>query len=189
MKIIQSPEINELAKALIEAQEELKNPEKSESGYQNRYKFAGLPKIIEDTKPVLKKNNLTITQLASSEEGQIGVTTILLHSSGQYIGSDYSLPIGQIAGASTTQSAGGAMTYARRYAYCAILNISADDDVDSQEPQQPVNKPQVNNSLSGECSVTGCGLKGFTKEFVDSSIKKHGKIICFKHQQEMEATS
>lgn len=189
MKIIQSAEINELAKALVEAQVELKNPEKTESGYQDRFRFAGLPKIIEDTKPILQKHGLAIMQIPSSGEGQVGITTILLHTSGQYLGGDYGLPIGQIAGASTTQSAGGSITYARRYAYCAILNISADDDVDSQPPIQPTNKPQGNDSLSGECSVAGCGLKGFTKEFVEKSIKDHGKIICFKHQQEMEETT
>lgn len=136
-----------LAKALVAAQTELQNPDKNHQGYG--YKYADLSSIIDQTKPVLQKYGLAVVQLAKDNgNGRVGVKTILIHESGESIKSTLTLPIPDMKGTTATQAAGAAITYARRYAISAILNISADEDTDASG--KTVAKTQTTRSSSGE---------------------------------------
>lgn len=130
-----------IAKALIKAQTELKNPEKNQQGYG--YKYADLASIIDETKPVLQKHGLVVVQLAKTDpDGNVGVETILLHESGETLKSTLTLPVADMKQMTVTQSAGASLTYARRYALSAILGISADDDTDASEPKARTTAPK-----------------------------------------------
>jgi hypothetical protein len=88
-------------------------------------KYADLNGYIEATEESLHKHGLIISQLAISKEGYAGVTTILFHvESGEFLQSELLLPLDK----NTAQGAGSAITYARRYAYAAILGLAAEDD-------------------------------------------------------------
>lgn len=125
-----SEKIQNIATALIKAQTELSNPSKNQQGYG--YKYADLSSILDQVKPVLQKHGLAITQTSSDDgNGKVGVTTTLMHESGEYISDTLRLPIPEMKGTTSTQAAGAALTYARRYAISSILNIAADEDTDA----------------------------------------------------------
>lgn len=125
-----SEKVQNIATALIKAQTELSNPSKNQQGYG--YKYADLSSILDQVKPVLQKHGLAITQTSSDDgNGKVGVTTTLLHESGEYISDTLRLPIPEMKGTTSTQAAGAALTYARRYAISSILNIAADEDTDA----------------------------------------------------------
>lgn len=145
---MQSESITNLTKALIEAQLELQNPDKNTQGYG--YKYADLASILDLVKPVLKKYHLAISQLAGDDgNGKVGVTTILMHESGEYLSSTLYLPIPDMASANSTQRAGASITYARRYSLSAILNISADEDTDGT-----TDKPKAKASAKKSTTTT-----------------------------------
>lgn len=136
-----------LAEALCLAQTELKNPEKNKDGYG--YKYAELASIIDMVKPVLQRYGLSIIQFPVSEGDRVGVKTVILHASGEKLEESVYLPVPEMKGNTATQAAGAAITYARRYALQAVLNISADDDTDAAgetrgRPKGSTNKPKEN---------------------------------------------
>ena len=95
--------------------------------------YVPLNKLIEITKPILRKCNLLITQGSRFADGGLLVTTKLIHMSGQWIYTEIRMPIGE---KKTAQSVGGAMTYGRRYGISAILFLSCDKDDDGNEISQ-----------------------------------------------------
>ncbi len=132
---MQSAEINELVAALVAAQMEFPVIEKTEQadiptkgGGSYSYKYADIAAIAAKINPILNKNGLAISQEPSiHESGQPSLTTTLLHISGQWRSSEMLLQIAIDAGA---QSQGSAITYARRYAKSAVLDLVTDSDDD-----------------------------------------------------------
>lgn len=95
------------------------------------YRYAELSDVNDAVVPALSKYGLVAIQPTVLAGGSMIVVTRLTHRSGAWIESDY--PVAGIGGSIAHQVIGGALTYARRYALCAILNVSAEDDVDSGE--------------------------------------------------------
>tara|TARA_Y100001938_G_scaffold149909_1_gene238649 strand:+ start:20771 stop:21472 length:702 start_codon:yes stop_codon:yes gene_type:complete len=132
MTIRQSNEINELASALSVAQGELRDPEKDTQGYN--YKYADLPSTLQTIRPVFHKNGLSFTQLPSGgDDNFVHITTRLMHTSGQWMESTFSMSIETKKGMSFMQCVGSTLTYARRYALQAVAGIAADEDTDHQD--------------------------------------------------------
>lgn len=142
-----SEKIQAIATALIKAQTELQNPNKNQQGYG--YKYADLSSILDQVKPVLQKHGLAIIQTSSDDgNGKVGVTTTLVHESGEFISDTLRLPIPEMKGTTSTQAAGAALTYARRYAISSALNIAADEDTDaSGQTKTPPKKGFAISSL------------------------------------------
>lgn len=88
-------------------------------------KYASLSNIIDATQKHLTDCDLSILQLPCLE----GLTTILLHKSGEYISATSATPSKD---ATNPQALGSALTYAKRYAYAGILNLNIDEDDDAQ---------------------------------------------------------
>ena len=123
----QSESISSIAKALISFQRDVKNPANTADNPFFKSKYAPLNDILNDVRPLLAKNGLSIIQSPSGDGESISVTTILYHESGEWIKSD---PLVLKADKATAQGAGSAITYARRYALSAMLGISSEDDDD-----------------------------------------------------------
>ena len=141
---IMSPNIGEIASALSKAQSELESVGKGEEGYG--YQYASLPATIQVAKPILAKNNLAITQLVGTDSNNNpSVTTILMHTSGEFIKSHASMPLIEMKGCNEAQRAGAVYSYLRRYALQAILNMSSEDNDASSHG---FNKPTVKKSTS-----------------------------------------
>lgn len=138
----QSPDIKELAIALSAAQSEFTAVPFNATNPFLKNRYADLSAIVTSTKPILAKNHLAISQMLYSDGNSVGVTTMLMHSSGQWISSSIALPLGEEKGKSLAQVAGSIATYCRRYAYSAILGIVSDEDTDGNEPRRAEKKRQ-----------------------------------------------
>lgn len=128
---------SQIYKALISVQSVISNPDKNVEGYG--YKYTDLATLLDLVKPVLAQAKLglmqqTISTTAGGTGFFAGVRTILIHESGESIESEYYLPLPEMK--SQTQAAGAAITYARRYALAALLNIASDEDTDGASTQE-----------------------------------------------------
>jgi hypothetical protein len=85
--------------------------------------------------------------------GLVNLTTVLAHSSGEWIASDW--PVCAIADMATPRRMGAALTYARRYALFTLVGIAGEDDLDAPDlgsPQQQSpgpERPKGNGTLNG----------------------------------------
>jgi hypothetical protein len=143
----QSEQINELAKALCTFQAEVETAKKGSQGYG--YKYSDLCQVIATAKPILAKNQLSVSQsLSHTEQGHNTIVTTLLHSSGQYMQSECIIPNLQAGkNMNAAQALGASISYMRRYAYQAILGMTSEDNDASTAPQmqQPqFQQPQGN---------------------------------------------
>lgn len=126
-----SNEINEISTALSLFQGSIKQPKLSKevkvatkTGGNYKFKYADLSACVEAAKDGLKANNLSVTQLIAGTK----LITILAHKSGQWFRSEIDI---RNANNLAYQDLGSAITYLKRYSYCAILGIVADDDDDA----------------------------------------------------------
>jgi hypothetical protein len=142
-----SEKIDALAKALSTAQGEMGGAVKDANNPFFKSSYADLGSVIEAIKDSFAKNGLSYTQFPVRDEAGAGVETILMHESGQWIKSHYTLPLAKF----DAQSAGSCLTYARRYALQAIAGIPAVDDDGNQAnasapaapPPPPARKPKA----------------------------------------------
>lgn len=103
---------------------------KSGGGY--KYSYAALPDCWDALRPHLSPNGLALMQFVDSDGSVAIVTTVLGHSSGQWVESVCELTAGDMS----PQKLGSAMTYAKRYALCAICGIAPSDDDDGAAATQ-----------------------------------------------------
>lgn len=100
------------------------NVEKNKTNPHFKSRYADLASAINGSRDHLAKHELAVMQHPFTRGEYVGVITILCHSSGEFLRSELLLkPI-----KNDPQAAGSAITYARRYAFMAILNMSAEDD-------------------------------------------------------------
>lgn len=127
-----SESIANLAAALVKVQAKLE-PVKREhtakiesrkgSGSSFSYSYASLDDVMASCRDLLAENGLAVTQLPVTAEGGVGLETVLLHQSGEYIAETFRMPCEGGA-----QAVGSALSYARRYAFLAVVGIPMEDD-------------------------------------------------------------
>ncbi len=144
-----SESIKNLAAALSKFQSEVKNPTNSAKNPFLDSKYAPLNEILNDVRPILAKHGLSIIQSTGSDGENITITTVLLHSSGEWIETEpLILQSDKQKGRSTAQAAGSAITYGRRYSLSAVLGISSEDDTDGNSSDKDKNTDSKNNKSS-----------------------------------------
>lgn len=127
-----SPTITKLAIALVKAQAEMPAAKFNATNPFFKSKYADLGSVIETARPVLAKHGLAILQpVVSSGNGRIGIRTLVIHESGEFISSDVYIPVLDEKGKSLVQSAGSIISYLRRYSLSSMLGIYADEDTDA----------------------------------------------------------
>lgn len=174
-----SESLDKLIPALIAAQGEF--PAIRKDGYNPHFKskFSTLKAVQEATRPVLEKHGLTITQFPSTVDDHPGLTTWLMHDSGQWMSDTTVLSMAK----SDPQAQGGAITYLRRYAWSAVLGLVTDeDDDDGNMATLPKQAPKADPALKakGELNrlVAAAKHAGKSKEDVESYfLKKYGKQL------------
>ena len=141
-----SESIGAIASALAKAQSELTNPEKSlvatiRSPFPREndrtFRYASLSSGLDIVRKTLGGHEIAIVQTTSidNDAGLIRLTTVLAHSSGEWVSSDWPVcPVGETA---APHKMGAALTYARRYALFTLVGIAGEDDLDA--PDLPVN--------------------------------------------------
>jgi hypothetical protein len=150
----QSPEIDKISPALVKALGSLTGVKKDSKNPHFKNDYASLEAVIETSRGVLNDNDLCVIQGVGAFDGKaIGITTRLLHGSGQWIDSEASIPLAKL----DAQGAGSAITYGRRYALMAALGLAPVDD-DGQAASAPTAPRQAPaNGLGTEKRDTGAG--------------------------------
>lgn len=137
-----SESISNIATALTAFQGEVPAIEKDGNNPFFKSKYATLENIIKVIKPLLLKHGLSFSQFPSGEHG---LTTILMHASGEWIESEVSTSPKD----NTPQALGSALTYMRRYALSAVLGLATESDDDGEatvaHTTAPVHAPIVAN--------------------------------------------
>lgn len=149
-----SDTLGALAAALSAAQAELRPAAMNATNPFLKSKYADLGSVIDAARPVLAKNGLSYSQLPIGDGQTIGVETILMHSSGEWVASQISLAAMEERGKSAAQVAGSIITYLRRYALAAALGIYADEDTDGHMPQ-PAPRPAPTHEAQRPGDVDG----------------------------------
>ena len=92
---------------------------------------------------VLGGQQIAIAQTTDIDRtsGTVNLTTVLLHTSGEWISSDW--PVCQLSETSAPRRMGAALTYARRYALFTMVGIAGEDDLDA--PPDLINDPAAGN--------------------------------------------
>lgn len=127
---MQSETTADLSASLSKAQAQMKAAAFNKVNPHFKNKYADLASVLDAIRKPLAENGLSVTQTTEIREGGFVLVTTLRHASGQWIGSEYPLPMG-----AKPQELGSALTYARRYSLSAIACIAADDDDDAEAAQ------------------------------------------------------
>jgi hypothetical protein len=170
-----SESIKELAMALSKAQAEMPPAPQNANNPFFRSSYADLGSITETAKPVLAKYGLAVSQLIVSNtaahapqvvtkvveinkkdvdvpillhDSWVGIETILMHESGEWISNIITLPVAERKGNTLVQVAGGTISYLRRYSLAAVLGMYTGDDHDG----------------NGSAKETGNGTKATSSE-------------------------
>jgi hypothetical protein len=137
-----SPSIGAIAGALAKAQAELTNPEKSLTATirsplpqeaDRSFRYASLASGLDIVRKVLGKYEIATVQTTAidKEAGLIRLTTVLAHSSGEWVSSEW--PVCAVSETGTPHKMGAALTYARRYALFTLVAIAGEDDLDAPD--------------------------------------------------------
>jgi hypothetical protein len=137
-----SESIGTIAGALAKAQAELSNPEKSltatiQSPFPREsdrtFRYASLASGLDIVRKALGKHEIATVQTTAidKDSGLIQLTTVLAHSSGEWVSSDW--PVCPVSDTTAPHRMGTALTYARRYALFTLVGIAGEDDLDAPD--------------------------------------------------------
>lgn len=152
-----------LFSSLIKARTEIESVIKDKNGYG--YKYATLDNVINMLKGVLPKYGLGFAQFPESINGKDGVTTIVMHESGEYMSARYEMEATEMKGTNLTQQKGASITYTRRYSMCSVFGIPTEEDTDGVVEEE---KSSVEDIIKGiEEKMTLDNWKGFYKRAIE----------------------
>ena len=178
-----SESLTNIATALAKVQAEIKNPIKNQTnkGVQGAPKYANLEDTLQDyVRPICSKHGISVYQsVKTNESGQVGVCTVLIHESGEYIESDYVfcdivIPTNSSGKKILTegQATGVCITYLRRYSLNSALGINGDKDTDGSYTDTPIGEEPLTYEKALDMEITFGQYKGKTlKEIWKSDIK------------------
>lgn len=151
-----SESIANISVALVQFQGLVANPEKKSINPHFKSKYADLDEVINTIRPALEKCGLAFIQNPIHEDGKVGVYTLLIHKSGEFIQFD---PVYIPLAKATAHQVGAALTYAKRYSLGAALGIATEEDTDGNEINNHNNQSsktkQVKQETPGERKAKG----------------------------------
>jgi hypothetical protein len=172
--------------ALTNAKREFTEIRKDKSG--PRGKYASLDSVLGATTPALLKNGLVVVQNIQHvphDSGSVSVwlETRIFHESGEELPVVSQYPL---TTQSDPQKFGAALTYARRYSYCALLGVTADEDDDANsvtgEPARGVQKPQPTRPTNAVAWAEPADLAPITKVLTEAGLESPKRMEWLKDQ-------
>jgi ERF superfamily protein len=166
-----SETIGTIAAALAKAQAQLVNPEKSlvgtiRSEHASRsewsFRYAPLSSGLDIVRKTLSQHEIATVQTTSIDEtsGIVRLSTVLAHSSGEWIGSDW--PVCAISETSVPHRMGAALTYARRYGLFTLVGIAGEDDLDAPNLVAPTPATSLSKTPKRDSKTDGNGANNRT---------------------------
>src|SRR5471032_1733833 len=138
-----SQSIAALVSALAKAQTVLVNPEKTMTATvredhrgewtERSFRYATLASGLDLVRKALGQHEIAVLQTTAMDEPTktVRLNTVLAHSSGEWIASDWLVcPMSDMA---SPRRMGAALTYARRYGLFTLVGIAGEDDLDAPD--------------------------------------------------------
>lgn len=119
-----SETITALAAAMAAAQAQMGGAAKDANNPFFKSKYADLSSVVAAVKAPFADNGLSYVQFPIEDGGRVGVETVLMHKSGEWLSQRFTVQLSK----QDAQGAGSAITYCRRYALQAIAGIPSEDD-------------------------------------------------------------
>ena len=133
-----SESIGNLAAALAKAQGAMHGAVKDSRNPHFSSRYADLASVWDACRGALAANEIAVVQVPSTPEaGLVGMTTMLLHASGEWIQSDPMTVQVKDAG---PQAVGSGNTYCRRYQLAAMVGVAPEDDDGEAAEARPVSQ-------------------------------------------------
>jgi len=183
-----SESIASLAAALAKAQSVIVNPEKSllgtiraddTNGGERVFRYAPLSTGLDIVRKTLGEHEIAVMQTTAIDQtaGIVNLTTMLAHSSGEWIASDW--PVCAVSETATPHRMGAALTYARRYALFTLVGIAGEDDLDAPDLITPTNQTSATaKSEAGNPSGRGNGrLNGGQRYRASTGASRHDRQV------------
>lgn len=114
--------LKEMPKELSKLQVKIKNPNRNKKAYN--YYYADMDQVLECIKIPCHENGFSIIQMPYNDGEILGVETILVHNSGEFIKGKFGSKLAK----QDPQSVGSQISYYRRYSLLAMFNLSQEDD-------------------------------------------------------------
>lgn len=160
-----SEQIDLISTALAIAQGKFTSVTKDKVNPHFKSKHATLDKIIEMAIPILSSEGIALIQAPSFVENRVIITTRLIHKSGQWLESEFSIKPSK----DDAQALGSATTYGRRYALGAMIGVAETLDDDGNEATNPKKEDSAIQNLNKV--YTG---NSEDKRFLFAIMEKHG---------------
>jgi archaellum component FlaC len=140
-----SENVVELAKALVKFNSEVNKIAKDANNPFHKNTYATLDTIIDEVRPILSKNGLSVMQIPSGDGQNVTLKTLLLHESGEWLESD-ALTMKPVK--NDPQAIGSCVTYARRYSLAAFLSLNTGEDDDGNNATGEQDKPKKKDNTN-----------------------------------------
>lgn len=177
--IEQSDGIKNLAVALLKAQAELGAVAENATNPFFKSNYADLGEHIKTIKPVFTKHGLAVTQFVTGSDNEMGVTTMLIHESGEWLRDTATIPLEEEKGNSKAQTAGKAISYLRRYMLAAVANVYSGDDNDGNIVQPKQEKPKQTKPKQN----------GKERPYSPAILKDQIEVVAKKYRNEQKTCS
>ena len=176
-----SPTITKIAAALVKAQAVVKGATKDSTNPFYKSKYADLASVYDACRDALAANDIAVLQPLDNINGEGAITTILIHSSGEFISGTTPLPGLENADA---QKTGSAITYMRRYALASMVVIMSEDD-DGQAASY-VAKPNLDD-LKEKATKFSTELDAFRTKNATVTFVASNNAMLFELKQKLPA--
>jgi hypothetical protein len=157
------------ASAFAHMQAEL--PEIDRLGKTDKGKYARFEDINEAVRPILQRHGFGVSFRINQGDGKIAVTGVLSHCEGHTEETDVVLPADTSGSKNSVQAVGSSISYGKRYALCALLNISTrgEDDNGAQAGAKFITQFQQKSLMEilDDCSTST--REWFVQQFADPS--------------------
>jgi hypothetical protein len=171
------------AKAMVEFQKELPAVSKGNTADTGKYKYkyADLSDVTEAVLPALNRHGFTWLTMPEVTERGFVLRYQLMHEGGGSVSGSYHLPSG------APQDIGSAITYARRYALCAVTGVAPDGDDDdgkrateaARKPAEPTLNPR-DAVVMLEAATELRQLQGIWEQIGKAGVSGHPDVIAAK---------
>lgn len=168
----QSETISKIAPALVRAQKNMGTAVKDSKNPFFKSNYADINAINDVLLPALHNEGIVVLQPPTTESGKNYIETVLMHESGEFLGS---LNEVIVAKQNDPQSYLAAQTYTRRGALQAFLNIGSEDD--------------DGNAASGKSSVRSQATTTVSSSTIKASGDLKPTLNSIAEANELEAKS
>lgn len=164
-----SENISKLAAALAAFQAEVKDPSRDGQNPHFRSKYVQIDGLLAAVRPMLSKHGLSVIQSTGGNGQDVSVSTMLMHTSGEWVQTD-ALVLKAVK--ADPQGAGSAVTYGRRYSLSAALGVAWDDDDDGEAASTPKLRAK---SKAGSLRAIAAAAKelGATPDDLKEVMRRH----------------